>query len=131
MRTDDFWLIVQGSGGRSADPDFLAELSHALQRGGDASIAGFERHVREQVNALDTLEIRDVADQLWVLNDEQWLHLRAWCVTQGREFVSELAERPGRVLRRVADGRAGPFDPPSGEVLLDCADLARVAAETR
>lgn len=129
MRTEDFWHIVQRTSGKPGEPNSLVELTAELQRAGESTINAFERQVRRQVIALDTAELRDVAGQLWVLNDEQWLHVRAWFVSQGQEFVTGLLANPSRVLRRVADGRAGPFDPPSGEVFLYCADFARVARE--
>lgn len=129
MRTDDFWLIVQGA--RRARPDdgaALASLTGELQRRGESVIRQFEQQVNAEVARLDSRVLRDIATQLWVFTDESWLDFRAWCVSQGREFVDRLTAHPSAVLRELANRRGGPFDPPNGELFLYCADYARVAA---
>lgn len=128
MRTDDFWAMVQRTRQeRHGESVALAALTGELQRLGEDSIRSFEQHLHEQLAALDTLVLRDVATQLWVLSDDAWLHFRAWCISQGRTFVATITAEPGRVLREVAATRSGPFDPPNGELFLYCADYARVA----
>lgn len=128
MRTENFWAIVQRSSrGRQDEAGALVSLTNELQRLGERAIGEFEHHVQQQLCSLDLSEIRDVATQLWVLSDEAWLHFRAWCISQGREFVDRLTAEPGRVLRQVAASRGGPFDPPNGEIFLYCGEYARIA----
>lgn len=128
MRTDDFWLIVQRARQQGAtEAERLAALTRELQRIGESALRVFEAHVDEQLDILDTPLLRDIAQQLWVLSDEAWLHFRAWCIAEGRDFVDELLANPSRVLLRVSGARRGPFDPPSGELFLYCAEYARVA----
>ena len=127
MTTEDFWHFVRRAhaGGRF-EAALLATLTADLQRAGQRTITAFEQKLREQVARLDTASLRDVATQLWVLSDDDWLHFRAWCVSQGADFVHQLETAPGRVLRDIAAG-GGPFEPPNGELFLYCADYARVA----
>jgi hypothetical protein len=129
MRTDDFWLIVHRTRRDllRGDAPSLTALTTELQRLGETAIDAFESHARQQVAELDLPALRDVATQLWVISDDSWLHFRAWCVGQGREFVAQVVAEPSRVLRRLAGDRAGPFDAPNGELFLYCADYARVA----
>jgi hypothetical protein len=129
MTTDEFWRIVQ----RTHRPQFdeeaaLAALTRELSRLGEPGITAFEKRVLREIAELDTPLLREVADQLWVLSDESWLHFRAWCVSEGREFVQDMKTIPGRLLRRIAAEGDGPFDPPSGALFLFCAEYARVAA---
>lgn len=128
MSTDEFWAMVQQT---RRDPrgeaPALAALTAELETRGDAAIEAFEAHVAQQLAALDTLALRDVANQLWVLSDEAWLHFRAWCVSRGAEFVAQVQREPGRVLRKVAAEAGGPFDAPKGELFLYCAEYARIA----
>ncbi len=105
----------------------MASLTCELQRLGEPAIGEFEHHVEQQLSSLDLSHLRDVATQLWVVSDEAWLHFRAWCISQGRDFVDRLVADPGGVLRHVAAGRGGPFDPPNGEIFLYCGEYARVA----
>ena len=128
MRTDDFWQLIDRTRRHAAgESAALAALTAELQRAGEASLTQFEHQLRRQLAALDTLELRDIAAQLWVLPDEAWLHLRAWWVSQGRSFIERLQANPGPSLRRLAETRQGPFDPPNGELFLYCAEFARVA----
>jgi hypothetical protein len=128
MRIDDFWHMVEQTRREAhGEPAALAALTMRLQRLGEPAIAAFERHVREEVAVLDTPELRDIATQLWVLSEDNWLHFRAWCVSQGPQFGAQLRKAPGSVLRRVAAEGGGPFDIPNGELFLYCAEYARVA----
>lgn len=124
----EFWAIIQGcrSGiGVDKDEAALALLTSHLSASDPRTIALFEARFRAEVDALNDEVLRDIAQQLWVLNDEGWLHLRAWCVSKGREFVDRVRRR-GAMLRSIAAQRGGPFDVPSGEVFLYCAEYARV-----
>jgi hypothetical protein len=128
MSTDDFWMLVRRRRGDGpGDASALAALTRELERLGEPTIAAFERHVHRQVALLDTPELREVATQLWVFSDDAWLHFRAWCVSRGEEFVTELIAQPGRTLCQLAAKRGGPFDVPNGEIFLYCAEYARVA----
>jgi hypothetical protein len=128
MKTEDFWLIVQRARQQgSGEPEQLAALTRELQRLPEAELRGFETHVNAQLQRLDTEVLRDIATQLWVLPDDAWRHFRGWCIGEGRAFVTELLANPTKVLKRVSDTRAGPFDPPNGELFLYCAEYARVA----
>lgn len=128
MTTDEFWMVVDQTRRHAADDAAgLAALTAELARRGERAIAGFERQARREVSQLDAPDLRDVTEQLWVLSDESWFNFRAWCVSQGHDFVSKLMAAPARVLRPVADARSGPFDVPTGELFLYCAEYARVA----
>lgn len=127
MSTDEFWTIVEQSRRMASDEAaILAALTADLARRGDRTIAEFEQRTRGEIERLDTPELRDVTDQLWVLPQEGWGSFRAWCVSQGRAFVDALRTSPGRVLLPVTGARNGPFDPPKGDHFLYCADFARV-----
>lgn len=127
MTTEDFWTIVHQARRLAGEEVALAALTAELARRGERAISGFDRQARREIAHLDIPEVRDVAEQLWVISDDAWLHLRAWCVSQGEEFVARVKTAPGRTLRVVAERRAGPFDPPSGELFLYCTEYARVA----
>lgn len=130
MRTEEFWLILEGAGrGPLGEAAALIALTTELQRLGPKAIDSFESHLGAQVARLDSKALRDIAEQLWLLTDESWLHFRAWCVGQGRAFVERLLERPSAVLRDLASRRDGPFDPPNGELFLYCSDYARIAGD--
>lgn len=105
----------------------LAALTGELQRLGESDLRRFERRVYAELKSLDTLELRDVAGQLWVVSGDNWTHFRAWCVCQGQEFITRLRAHPGAVLRDISSKRSGPFDVPNGELFLYCAEYARVA----
>lgn len=124
----EFWDAIHACRtgiARDKDEAALALLTSRLTASDAGTIAQFEECFRQEVDALNDGALRDIAQQLWVLNDEDWLHLRAWCVSKGREFVDRL-RRSSAMLRSIASQRGGPFDPPSGEVFLYCAAYARV-----
>lgn len=126
MNTEEFWLLVQHLTVPPADSrQAAATLLSALTALDEQELAEFERHFQSQVDALDTTELRDVAGQLWVLNDEDWRNLRAWCVCRGPVAVDRLIH-DASWLRRIAPDGESPFDAPSGELFLYCADYARV-----
>jgi hypothetical protein len=128
MKTDDFWLLIDRTRRSSHDEaPMLAALTAELQGLREPAIIAFEQQLRDQMARLDQPRLRDVAEQLWVLRDDGWRHLRAWCVSRGLEFVQRLQANPSRIFRELADGRSGPFDPPDGELFLYCAEYARVA----
>jgi hypothetical protein len=131
MKADDFWALLRRSRSgiaRRRDEIALAALTAALAELTDAAVLEFEARFRAEVDVLDRGDLRDVADQLWVLNEETWLHLRAWCVSMGPDFVASLRENSAG-LRHAASPHGGPFDVPSGEIFLYCGEYARVTHE--
>jgi hypothetical protein len=128
MNVGDFWAVVRRSragAARDQDEVALVALTSALAEISDEAILEFDRTFRGIVDGLDLGELRDVADQLWVLNDDTWLYLRAWIVSKGPELVERL-RRKATGLRRIALQHGGPFDAPSGEIFLYCGEYARV-----
>ena len=130
MTPAEFWHIVQSSPAprhdhRRAATRLLARLATL----DNAGLAEFERRFRAETEALDLAVLHDTAAQLWALTDESWLHLRAWCVSQGEPFVRRMRVVP-EMLRTVSAEFSDPFCPPTGELFLYCADYARVQRET-
>jgi hypothetical protein len=128
MTPEEFWALIDTSYAES-DAEFevgVARLIGALAARGQRVIAQFETRLQAETEALNIAELRAVAEQLWVLNDESWRNLRAWCVSRGRDFGVALRQKPAR-LAAVAAKRRGPFDPPNGELFLFCPDYARVS----
>jgi hypothetical protein len=127
MMCEDFWQLVQKAHTPSpsgATP--IGVLTAALAGRDQGEIANFAARLRREADLLDRQSIRAVADQLWLLDGESWLHMRAWCVGEGADFVAQLKRTPS-LLRVVAESFPAPFEPPTGELLLYCADYARVA----
>lgn len=131
MNLEEFWGIIRRSREGSAhemDGEALVALTNMLSELDARAIAEFEELFEAEIEKLDTLALRDVANQLWVLNDDTWTYFLAWCVSHGREFVERVARDVG-ALRGIASRSGGPFDTPSGELFLYCADYARVTRE--
>ena len=131
MNLEEFWSIIRRSregSAREMDGEALVALTNILSELEARGIAQFEEHFQSEIEKLDTLGLRDVGHQLWVLNDDTWTYFLAWCVSQGRDFVERVAGDVA-ALRGIASRSGGPFDTPSGELFLYCADYARVTRE--
>lgn len=131
MKSDDFWSLIRHSRDGLAEADdgaALVGLTSALAELNEQDIMAFDERFREEVAGLDRADLRDVANQLWVLSEEDWRNFRAWCVSQGPVFIERLRSQTG-ALRDVAVVSGGPFDAPSGELFLYSADYARVTRE--
>ena len=131
MNAVEFWGLLQrcrSGAARDSDEAALEALISALAELSDERVLDFVQTFRREVESIDVGELRDVADQLWVLTEDSWLHLRAWCVSKGPDFVERLRRR-GTTLRRVAAVDGSPFEAPSGEIFLYCGEYARVSRE--
>jgi hypothetical protein len=131
MNAVDFWAVIHRSrrgAARDKDDVALTALTAVLAEFSDDEILDFDSTFRAQVDALDLPELREIADQLWMLSDDGWLHLRAWCVSNGTDFVDTLRQR-GTALRGISKDHECPFTPPSGEIFLYCGEYARVMHE--
>lgn len=131
MNAVDFWGLLRRcrfGAARNRDEAALGALISALAELSDVEVLDFAGNFRDEVAALDLGDLRDVANQLWVLNDDSWLHLRAWCVSKGPDVVARLRRRCA-ALRAIGVAHQSPFQPPSGEIFLYCGEYARVSCE--
>lgn len=127
MKSADFWRLVQCNC-HVAPLDDDADASNAFAELDAATLLGFHARLQLELAALDTPELREVADQLWVLDVSAWLNLRAWCILQGPVFVGQVRRHPA-VLRAASTTHPGPFEPPNGEPWLDGLESACVARQ--